>query len=266
MNTDLISIIVSSYNSATFLEDTIKSILAQTDPCWELLITDDASTDNTVALVKIYQALDPRIKLFRLPVNSGTAVARNYSIERAKGRFIAFCDSDDCWAPTKLEEQRAFMQEKDCVFCYTDYYEFDDSGIRRYVSFPAQINYFYLLRDCVGCLTVMYDAEKIGKFYMPLIRKRQDWGLWLTMIHHTGIAYGISKPLAYYRLRKNSLSATKIHLIRYNMEVYRQILGFSQFKSCLVFFTCFMPTYVLKVFRKNISCFKLKKKYICLEK
>lgn len=259
MNTDLISIIVSSYNSADFLEETIKSILTQTYSHWELLITDDASTDGTVALIKRYQRLDSRIKLFCLSENSGTAVARNHSIKMAQGRFIAFCDSDDCWAPTKLEEQYTFMQEKNCVFCYTDYYEFNDSGLQRYVSFPARINYYYLLCDCVGCLTVMYDAEKIGKFYMPLIRKRQDWGLWLMMIRHTKTALGICKPLAYYRVRKNSLSSRKIYLIKYNVEVYHHILGFSLFKSYLIFFTCFLPTYALKIFRKNVNCSYLKK-------
>lgn len=259
MQSDLISIILASYNSSDFLGDTIEAILAQSYPHWELLITDDASTDETVALVRKYQALDSRIKLFCLAENSGTAAARNHSIDRAKGRFLAFCDSDDYWAPTKLEEQRAFMLEHDCVFSYTDYYEFDESGIRRYVSFPSQIGYSYLLRDCIGCLTVMYDAGRIGKFYMPLLKKRQDWGLWLTIIRACKVARGIPRPLAYYRVRKNSLSSGKLRLVKYNLNVYRQILGFSRPKAYLVFSTWFLPAYFLKICRKNLTRFYLKK-------
>lgn len=260
MNPDLISIIVASYNFADFLGNTIDAVLAQTYPHWELLITDDASTDETVALVKKYQACDSRIKLFCLKENSGTAAARNHSIRMAQGRFLAFCDSDDYWAPTKLEEQRAFMLANDCAFSYTDYYEFDESGIRRYVSFPSRIGYFYLLRDCVGCLTVMYDAGRIGKFYMPPLRKRQDWGLWLTIIRQCKVACGISKPLAYYRVRKNSLSSGKLRLVKYNVNVYRQVLGFSRAKAYLVFSTCFLPAYFMKICRKNLSRFYLNRK------
>lgn len=259
MNPDLISIIVASYNCAAFLGDTIDSIRAQSYLHWELLITDDASTDETVALVRKYQALDSRIKLFCLTENSGTAMARNHSIHKAQGRFLAFCDSDDYWAPTKLEEQRAFMLENDCVFSYTDYYEFDVSGICRYVSFPSRIDYFYLLRDCVGCLTVMYDAGRIGKFYMPLLRKRQDWGMWLTIIRQCKVACGISRPLAYYRVRKNSLSSDKLRLVKYNVDVYRRVLGFSRVKAYLVFSVFFLPTYVMKICRKNLSRFYLQR-------
>ena len=108
---DLVSIITPSYNSSSFIAQTIESILSQTYVNWELLITDDCSTDNTRDIVEYYQRKDSRIKFFQLKQNAGAAVARNHSIRMARGRYIAFCDSDDRWYPEKLEKQLAFMKE-----------------------------------------------------------------------------------------------------------------------------------------------------------
>lgn len=119
----LVSIITPSYNSSRFISQTIESILSQTYTNWELLITDDCSTDKTREIVKSYQRKDPRIKFFQLKENSGPGVARNHSIEMAKGRFIAFCDSDDRWYPEKLEKQLAFMAKKRCMLSYTSLYD-----------------------------------------------------------------------------------------------------------------------------------------------
>ena len=94
---DLVSIITPTYNSADFIADTIECILAQTYQNWELLITDDCSSDNTVEIVLSYAQKDKRIRLFRLETNSGGGVSRNNSIKEANGRYIAFCDSDDRW-------------------------------------------------------------------------------------------------------------------------------------------------------------------------
>ena len=120
-NFGLVSIITPSYNSSSFIAETIESILSQTYLNWELLITDDCSTDRSVEIIERYIQRDSRIKLFRLEKNCGAGVCRNRSISEAKGRFIAFCDSDDRWRPEKLEKQLAFMREKDCALSYTSY-------------------------------------------------------------------------------------------------------------------------------------------------
>ena len=126
--TPLVSIITPCYNSAKFIGETIDSIQAQTFKDWELIITDDCSTDNTTEIIERYIAADPRIKLYKLEKNSGGGVARNNSIKAAKGRYIAFCDSDDRWHPWKLAKQLEFMQKNDYAFSYTSYMTCDEDG------------------------------------------------------------------------------------------------------------------------------------------
>ena len=244
----LVSIITPSYNSAEFIAETIESILAQTYTNWELLITDDCSTDKTNEIVSQYIQKDNRIKLFNLTKNSGAGVARNNSIKKAKGRYLAFCDSDDCWLPEKLEKQLRFMEENNCSFSYTSYYTCEENGtIKGKILAPSKISYFNLIcNDNMGCLTTMYNTEKIGKLYMPTIRKRQDWGYKLMIIQKSKYAFGMQECLAKYRLRNNSLSANKMNLVKYNINVYKEVLKYSTLKANLTFLLLFMPSYFYK--------------------
>lgn len=249
----LVSVITPSYNCARFIGATIESIQAQTYPNWELLITDDCSGDNTIEIIKKYSKKDCRIKFFRLDKNSGAGVARNNSIKQARGRFIAFCDSDDRWMPDKLEKQVAFMIKQRCTLSYTSYSVCSEVGeMMGVITCKSKIGYWHLVRDnCIGCLTAMYDTESFGKIFMPAIRKRQDWGLWLIMIKKCKYAYGIKQPLAIYRQRIDSISAKKINLIAYNLKVYKEVLHFSAFKSIVFFMFLFMPTYIYKKWKQK---------------
>ena len=244
----LVSIITPSYNSANFIGETIESIQAQTYKNWELIITDDCSKDNTIEVINSYIANDSRIKLFKLEKNSGGGVARNNSIENANGRYIAFCDSDDRWYPEKLEKQIDFMLKKDCAFSYTSYMTCDDDGeINGIVVCPRQVTLSSSLRDDkIGCLTVVYDVEKVGKIFLPDIRKRQDWGMKLKILKKCVCAYGMKEPLAIYRLREGSISRKKKHLIKYNIKVYHDVLGWSKLRSVLFFVFFFAPSHLLK--------------------
>lgn len=253
MNGELVSIITPSYNSSAYIEETIHSILLQTYSNWELLITDDCSTDDSVEIIQRYVSRDSRIKLFQLEKNSGAGVARNFSIKKASGRFIAFCDSDDRWMPDKLKKQVAFMLEQGCTLSYTSYEVCSENGEKiGIVSCKNRVGYWDLVRDgCIGCLTVMYDTAKLGKVLMPDLRKRQDWALWLLIIKKCKSALGIKEPLAIYRKRAGSISSSKWNLVAYNIKVYQEILHFSVVKSYLVFSVLFMPTYLLKKFRQK---------------
>lgn len=247
-NYELVSIITPSYNSAQFIGETIEAIISQSYKNWELLITDDCSTDDSRAIIEHYAHSDSRIKLFTLPQNSGAGVARNNSIKEAKGRFIAFCDSDDRWYPSKLERQLQFMVEKNCAFSYTSYMTCEEGGdISGIVVCRNRESFSSMKRDDkIGCLTIMYDVEKLGKVYMPELRKRQDWALKLKILSKCKCAYGIKEPLAIYRLRNNSLSKKKRALIKYNIAVYHEILHWNVFKSYLFFIFIFLPSYVMK--------------------
>lgn len=244
----LVSIITPTYNSEDFVAETIEAIQAQTYPDWELLITDDCSTDRTRDIVQAYADKDERIRLFVLEKNSGAGVARNNSLEQAQGRYIAFCDSDDRWTPEKLEKQVDFMRANDYAFTFTSYHTCDESGnVNGIVSCRRKETYSSLTRDDkIGCLTAMYDSEKIGKIPFPSLRKRQDWGMKLLALKKCGTAYGIQEPLALYRLRTGSISRNKLSLIKYNVAVYEEVLGWGRGAAHLYFFTVFMPTYICK--------------------
>ena len=116
----LVSIITPTWACADFIAETIKSIQAQTYQNWELLIQDDCSKDNTLEVVKPFMEADKRIKYECNPENSGAAITRNNALRRAKGRWIAFLDSDDLWLPEKLEHQLKFMVENGYAFSYHD--------------------------------------------------------------------------------------------------------------------------------------------------
>lgn len=250
----LVSIITPTYNSVAFVAETIESIIAQTYLNWELLVTDDCSTDETCSIIERYAAADKRIKLFRLDTNSGAGSARNFSIDRAQGRYIAFCDSDDRWYPEKLEKQLAFMTDKDCGLSYTSYLTCDERGDNTGIVVCRKKETLFSTKcdNGIGCSTAIYDTQKVGKIRMPLIRKRQDWGLLLRILSKCRVAYGMKEPLAIYRLRNNSLSQKKSSLIKYNIAVYKTVLGWSSVKSNLFFGIVFAPAYTLKRIRNYL--------------
>jgi glycosyltransferase involved in cell wall biosynthesis len=247
-NNNLISIITPTYNSERYIKETINSILSQTYQNWELLITDDCSTDNTCEIVDKYVSNDSRIKLFRQNANCGAGAARNNSIKEAKGRYMAFCDSDDRWYPDKLEKQIAFMKKMDCGLSYTSYITCNEEGENKGIIVCRKKETFATTKrdDKIGCLTAMYDTEKVGKVYMPLIRKRQDWGLMLNILKKCDVAYGIKEPLAIYRLRSGSISSNKKSLVKYNIGLYQEVLGWSKIRASIFFCFVFMPSYVAK--------------------
>lgn len=245
----LVSIITPSYNCSEFVSETIESILAQTYTNWELIITDDCSTDNSCDIIGEYAAKDNRIKLLKLEKNSGAGVARNTSIEAAQGRFIAFCDSDDRWYPEKLEKQLFYMDAKDCAMSHTSYMLCnEDDYIKGIVVCRKRESLHTMCKDDkMGFLTVIYNADKLGKVYMPALRKRQDWALKLKILKECEYSYGMKEPLAYYRKREGSISNNKRSLVKYNIAVYKEILGWSSIKSNMYFYFCFMPTHLKKL-------------------
>lgn len=249
MKEELVSIITPSFNSAKYIKETIESIQAQTYKNWELLITDDCSTDQTVDIVQKYASKDSRIHLFSLKTNSGAGAARNNSIAHAKGRYIAFCDSDDLWDQDKLDRQIAFMNEKDTAFSYSSYNSMDErSGARSTVEVPPTLTLRDIIRcNQIGCLTAVYDTAKVGKIYMPLLRKRQDWGLWILVLQKCQKAYGITEALGTYRIRESSISRSKFNLVKYNMAIYEEVLGWSKLHAALYFTFVFTPNYLFKI-------------------
>lgn len=208
MSNSLVSIITPTYNCGRFIEETIKSVQAQTYTEWEMIISDDCSTDSTREVIAPYLESDLRIKYICNEKNSGAAITRNNALKVAKGRWIAFLDSDDLWLPEKLEKQIRFMEENGYAFSYHEYTEISESGedLGVYVSGRKSVGKFGMYACCwPGCLAVMYDAQKIGLIQINDVKKNNDTAMWLKVIRKAN-CYLLKENLARYRRRKGSIT------------------------------------------------------------
>lgn len=222
---NLVSIIMPSYNTAKYIADSINSVINQTYENWELIIVDDCSIDNTDDVVNEFLK-DKRIKYFKNEKNSGAAISRNKALRETKGRWIAFLDSDDLWIPEKLEKQIIFMEENKYCFSYSYYQEIDEKGNELGIEIqgPKKITEFGMYNYCwVGCLTVMYDARKIGLIQIKDIKKNNDYAMWLKVIKKAN-CYLYPYSLALYRKRTGSISRQSyIKLIKWHYKLFKEI-------------------------------------------
>lgn len=218
----LVSIIMPSYNTAPYIAESIRSVMAQTYTDWELIIVDDASTDSTDEVVKDVilsgaqaesKDLSSKIHYLKNDRNRGAAYSRNRALREAKGKWIAFLDSDDLWAPDKLEKQIAFMEKNGYAFSYTRYEEMDENGTPTgtIVSGPKRITKTGMFNYCwPGCLTVMYDREVVGDIQIAEIQKNNDYAMWLKICRKAD-CYLLDENLARYRKRTGSITHAQRH-------------------------------------------------------
>ena len=225
MVNDLVSIIMPSYNCGDYVEQTIRSVQAQTYQNWEIIFVDDCSTDDSVARVMAMKEKDDRISIYHNAKNCGAAVSRNAALRHANGRWIAFLDSDDLWEPDKLEKQIRFMEENGYKFSYTYYKEMDtdgnDTGVM--VLGPIKITKAGMFAFCwPGCLTVMYDANAIGLIQIEDIKKNNDYATWLKVCQKAD-CYLLPEVLAKYRRgRSGSVSSHSIStMIKWHYKLFR---------------------------------------------
>lgn len=220
---DLVSIIMPSYNTASYIEETVQSVLNQTYKNWELIIVDDCSTDETDDI--LLKFTDKRIRIYKNEKNSGAAVSRNKALREARGRWIAFLDSDDLWSPSKLEKQIAFMKTNGYSFSYTNYEEIDSEGKKTgvRVTGPKKITKTGMFNYCwPGCLTVMYDAERIGLIQIADIKKNNDYAMWLKVCKKAR-CYLLDEVLAEYRRGRSGSISTHGYkkLIKWHYRLFR---------------------------------------------
>ena len=238
MINNLVSIITPSYNSSKFIEECVNSVVSQTYNNWELLIVDDCSDDNSKELLLDLEKKDERIRVTFLDNNIGAAKARNISIRNAKGRYIAFLDSDDMWEKSKLEKQIKFMEKEGIAFSFTKYTPISEDGSVSFpeIKVPSKIDYFaYLKNTIIGCLTVVIDKKKVGDFEMPIIKSSHDMALWLLIMKRGFDAYGLNESLAKYRIVSVSNTANKWRAAKDVWKVYRQFEKLSFFYSIWCF-------------------------------
>jgi teichuronic acid biosynthesis glycosyltransferase TuaG len=230
----LVSIITPSYNSAKFIAETIQSVQNQTYQNWEMIIVDDGSSDTTEQVVRSIIEKDTRIQFHKLNQNSGPAVARNTGIEKASGNYMTFIDADDIWFPTFIENNIKTIQETGIPFVFSSYRRANEQLEFVYSDFivPNKVSYTDILKsNSISCLTAFLDIKKLGKKYMPIIRKRQDMGLWLNYLKVIPFAHGIQETQAIYRIRENSLSRKKSDLLKYQWQFYREVEKLNVFQS-----------------------------------
>ncbi len=234
----LVSIVTPIYNGSNTIKYTIESVLNQTYTNFEMIIVDDVSDDDTVKIIKEYQDKDSRIKLIALTRKGGASVARNKAIRKAKGKYIAFLDGDDLWKKDKLEKQIKFMEDNNVYFSYTDYSYIDENGndMGIYRKCPKKMTYLrMLIGDSVGCLTVIYNREAVGKIEIPELKKRNDYALWCIILKKVKKGYKYNEILSLYRKNTNSLSSGKKHkLLKYHYQLHREINGFNPIISVLL--------------------------------
>ncbi len=234
---DLVSIIMPSYNSEKYIAESIQSVIEQTYENWELLIVDDGSNDDSKQIIRKFMEHNKRIKLINLYRNYGPAIARNIGISEAKGRYIAFLDSDDIWLSYKLEKQLKFMNKNKVALCYSSYYLINEKSkiTGKFIIPKKKVDYFELLKTCIiGNLTAIYDIKKVGKVFMENVG-HEDYTLWLKILKKIDYAYGIKEPLSKYRIIKNSISANKLKAAKWQWNIYRNVEKLSLFESLYYF-------------------------------
>ena len=227
----LVSIIMPSYNTGKYIAESINSVIAQTYIDWELIIVDDASTDNTDEVVsslmssRTCSGMTDKIHYLKNDHNSGAAISRNRALREAKGKWIAFLDSDDLWTLNKLETQIAFMEKNGFAFTYTRYEEIDENGEQTgvIVGGPAHISKTGMFNYCwPGCLTVMYNREVVGDIQIADIKKNNDYAIWLKACCKTD-CYLLPELLASYRKRSGSISRhSYLALVKWHYRLYRE--------------------------------------------
>ncbi len=218
---DLVSIVMPSYNTAKYIGDSIDSVIAQTYTNWELLIVDDCSTDNTEEVVASYS--DARIHFIKKDKNSGAAESRNIALREAKGKWIAFLDSDDTWECKKLEKQIRFMVENDYKFTYTDYrIQLNGTWLPYIYTGPKKVNERKMKDYCYfSTITVMYDREYVGLVQIENVRKNNDYAMWLKIIKKAN-CYRLAECLSNYIKHDGSISSgSKLKLIKHHYIMWR---------------------------------------------
>lgn len=250
----LVSVIMPAYNCERHIAEAIASIQNQTLTSWELCVTDDCSVDSTAEIVKLMAEDDSRIKYARQPKNAGAAAARNASLERVSGRYVAYLDADDIWYPTKLERQVAFMRERDCGFSCASYEVIneDNRPMGRTVTMPAESDWWgYLTNNYLQTVGIMVDLEKVdcALLHMPGMRRRQDAATWLQVLKAGHVCYGVPEVLCAYRRVAGSLSSNRIKAIRGTWYFYTHVAKLPLPKACY----CFARYAALAVWKRTYT-------------
>lgn len=248
---ELVSIIMPVHNAERYLEEAIRSVMTQTYSHWELIVVDDASTDRSVEIATALSLEDTRIKVYSNPTPTGyPATPRNMAVELAKGRYIAFLDSDDMWLPGKLEHQLPFFSESEKIgVVFSNYEKIDEDSERDNRVIKARKITDYkklLLGNVIGNVTAIYDTERVGKVYFQKVR-HEDYAMWLSILKRGYVARNTGEVMALYRVTGNSVSAHKLHLLSWQWSIYRNVEKLGLLRSAYCY-----ANYAIRGFMKSL--------------
>ena len=223
-----VSVVMPVHNAAAFLADAVLSIQAQSFQDWELIAVDDASTDESPAILARLATGDPRITVVTSTTNLGAGASRNLAMDRAGGRWLAFLDADDLWHPEKLDRQIAVMEKTAIPISCTAYLRVNvATGQQTVVGVPPRANRRDLLKtNTVALSSAMIDSAFFGPRRMAP-KRREDYRFWLQLLEMTPEVIGIGQVLMTYRQHPRSLSASKLKVAAFNWDIYRHELGLS---------------------------------------
>tara|TARA_X000000950_G_scaffold36548_1_gene39049 strand:- start:6624 stop:7370 length:747 start_codon:yes stop_codon:yes gene_type:complete len=228
---DKVSVIMAAYNSEKTIKKSIESIINQTYSNFELIIIDDASTDNTLDIIYNFTNTNSAIKIIINQNNLGVAESRNKGIKMSNGKYIAFCDSDDTWLPSKLEKQINILSHKYDIVC-SDYYQIDkNENIIKLINGPKIISYNKMLKsNLIPNSSAIYNTKIVGKFYQKKVG-HEDYLMWITITKSLGTVYRIQEPLMNYRVHSNALTHNKFRSMLWTWNIFYNELNFSLLKS-----------------------------------
>lgn len=246
MKESAVTIVMPAYRAERYIGEAVASVLSQTYQAWELLVVDDASPDGSAAAAEKAAAGDPRVRILRLPENSGVAEARMTGVREAKTEWVAFLDSDDAWTAEKLERQTecAAKTGADLVFTGSGFMDEQSVRLSRVLHVPRKISYRELLKqNLISCSSVLVKRELMLRYPMRQKgsrtpgRMHEDFASWLQMLRDGAGAYGIDAPLLIYRVSQGSVSGNKKKAAAMTWRVYRNI-GLS-LPECIYYFSCY---------------------------
>ena len=247
VDADLVSIITPAFRVERIVQDTIDTVRKQTYPNWEMLVADDCSPDGTASVISAAASVDPRVRLIRCKVNGGPAAARNAALAEARGRWIAFLDSDDLWLPEKLEETIRHAVANRSALTFTGFRRISYDGLETggYISVPESLSYQQLLGNtAIATSTVLVDRRLVGDFSMKKVYY-DDFVCWLEILKKGFKAHGLNKDLMRYRVVVNSVSRNKRRSAAEVWKTYRQVENLG-----LVSSAWFFLRYAFNAFRK----------------
>ena len=228
----LVSIIIPYYKKKDYIKKTINSILKQTYEKFEIIIINDEPGELSKNILSFLKKKDSRIKIINNKKNIGAGKSRNKGINIAKGKYIAFIDSDDLWKKNKLLKQIEFMRKKNIEISHTSYEIIDDDLVTRGTRQAKLMNYKELIKSCdIGLSTVIIKKSLIKNLRFPNLKTKEDYVLWLEIAKKGKTIHALNTKLTQWRKSKNSLSSSVVRKLTDGYYVYRHHLKFSVIKS-----------------------------------